>query len=338
MHTRRTVWLIAFALVVMLLLACDIASLTGLTRSDRPSTGGTVPTAISPGIGQSSQSPEHLKCDPQKLAFPLLPDARNCQHLDIITNFQTNLSPNDAIITYNELLAKEGWKRKDDGALPGMGAWVKGTQQLNIVAAIDKGATVVQIQEVGTAAAAPTSVPRGTTPAPTSGVRATAPPPTNSARAATPLPTSRIYVAPQDITIKPEPVQGDFVWTGMGTKGEVINFCVYRNWVHRMHYVGPVVCQDKQTRQTYTVSYNLGSDDLPSFVIYPNGRFNLNGEYTIPDGVYKDVTFGIIGVLGSSQGRVWVSITSENQVVRCEQGALGEGRIDIKRLNVPCSP
>ncbi|MCX7841274.1 MAG: hypothetical protein N2559_17690, partial [Anaerolineae bacterium] len=289
MNTQRAWGLIVLVFTATLLLACDIANLIGV-KSPSPSIGDVViiPTASSPGVGQSPSVAEHLKCDPQKLGFPLLPDARNCQHLDIITNFQTALSPQDAIIIYNELLAKEGWKRKDDGKLPGMGSWTKGTQQLNIVAAMEKGATTVQIQEVGTAAPAPTALSRTATPALTSGARATAPAPTRVAGGVTPMPTSRIYVAPQDITIKPEPVQGDFVWTGMGTKGETINFCVYRNSVHRMHYVTPVVCQDKQTRQTYSVWYNLAPGDLPSFALYSTGMFNLNLEYTIPDGVYKD--------------------------------------------------
>lgn len=148
MNTRRAFGFIALALAVTLLLACDIASLTGLVPSSSPGTGGTAPTSSSPGVGQPSQVPDYLKCDPQKLAFPLLPDAKNCQHLDIITNFQSSQPPQQVIVIYGELLAKEGWKRKDDGALPGIGSWVKGTKQLNIVAAVEKGMTSVQIQEV----------------------------------------------------------------------------------------------------------------------------------------------------------------------------------------------
>jgi len=148
MNTRPAGRFILPVFAGMLLLACGIAGSTGPAPGGSPGAGGAVPTTAGPGVGQPSQVPDYLQCDPQKLSFPLLPDARNCQHLDIITNFQTGLSPNDVIVTYHELLAKEGWARKDDGALPGMGSWVKGAQQLNIIAAVEKGATSVQIQEV----------------------------------------------------------------------------------------------------------------------------------------------------------------------------------------------
>jgi len=328
MNTRPAGRFILLVFAGMLLLACDIAGSTGPIPGGSPGAGGAVPTTAGPGVGQPSQVPDHLKCDPQKLSFPLLPDARNCQHLDIITNFQTSLSPNDVIVTYHELLAKEGWARKDDGALPGMGSWVKGAQQLHIVAAVDNGVTVVQIQEIGAVAAAPTNIPRGVTPAPT-----------NIAEDATPMPTSRISIPPGEPTIPPgtaEP-QGEFVWTGMSTKGQIINFCVYRNQVYRIHYVTQIFCLDKQTGNRFSHWVNISPSDLPPFLLYPNGRFNINGEYTIPDGVYKDVTFGMIGYLRGSRGRVWINVTSENEVVRCDEGDMPVG-IDVWRTNAQCSP
>ena len=167
MNAQRTGRCILLALAGMLLLACDIAGPTGPLPGGTPGAGGAVPTTAGPTVGQPSPVPDYLRCDPQELAFPLLPDARNCQHLDIITNFQTALAPNDVIVTYHELLAKEGWARQDDGALPGTGSWVKGARQLHIIAVVESGATAVQIQETGAVAAVPTKVPREATPTPT---------------------------------------------------------------------------------------------------------------------------------------------------------------------------
>ncbi|MBM3130510.1 MAG: hypothetical protein FJ009_18015 [Chloroflexi bacterium] len=328
MSTRHSWLLLALALSMLFLLGCDLSGLITLISGGSPGTDSAIPTTSNPSIVPPSQPSGNLKCDPQTLGFPLLPDAANCQHFDIITTFQTNLPPKDAIIIYNELLVKEGWKRKDDGTLSGIGSWVKGNQQLNILTTVEKGTTTVQIQALGAAASAPTNIVRGATPAPTMG------------RGVTPLPTARIYVPPNEITVLPEPAQpqGDFMWTGMDGKGRIINFCVYRSEIYRVHYITQFFCRDKQTGQRYSHWINVGPSDLPSFLIFSYGRFNVSGEYTIPDGVYKDVTFGMCGYLHSSRGRLWVSAFSENQVVRCDEEGMPAFGIDVMRTNAVCSP
>ncbi len=147
MNARCAFWFVVLMFAAILLLACDVSDLTSLIPGDLSGTGA-VPTASSSAGNQSSQGSDYLKCDPNKLPVPIPPNARNCQHVDVITNFQMNQPPKEVIAVYGELLAKEGWKRKDDGKLPGIGTWVKGTKQLNIIAIVEKGLTSVQVQEV----------------------------------------------------------------------------------------------------------------------------------------------------------------------------------------------
>ena len=97
-------------------------------------------------VVQPTEVPAYLECDPQELPFPLPPDAKDCQHLDIITNFRTNLSPEQVVKFYGDYLEKNGWTRQDDRLLPGIGAWVTGSKRLNVLTAIEKDMTSVQIQ------------------------------------------------------------------------------------------------------------------------------------------------------------------------------------------------
>jgi hypothetical protein len=131
-------------------------ALVGITPTAEGETtpGGPVPTAPpklatltrAPAATPTSEVPDYLKCDSQKLPFPLPADAQGCQHLDPITDFRTNLSPAQVVQFYKDYLEKNGWQRKDDGALPGLGIWVTGSKRLAVGTSIEKNMTSVQIQ------------------------------------------------------------------------------------------------------------------------------------------------------------------------------------------------
>jgi hypothetical protein len=141
---QQRTFIIPVAFLAVFLLACGLVSVGGSPQT----LPGPVPTQA-PGVAQpTEQAPTYLMCDPQQLPFPLVPGAKNCTHLDIITNFQTTQSPEQVVQFYAENLLKSGWTRKDDGALPGMGSWVKEPKQLNVITVVEKEMTSVQIQEV----------------------------------------------------------------------------------------------------------------------------------------------------------------------------------------------
>lgn len=144
--------------VLVAIIVAGLVSACATAPDSSPGTGGE-PTAVPGGAqepavtpvgeaGTDEDVPAYLACDPNTLPFALPPDAKRCQHVDIITNYFTTASTEDAIKFHADNLEQAGWQRTDDGALSGIGRWLKGSAQLNVIAGPQEGMTAVQIQEV----------------------------------------------------------------------------------------------------------------------------------------------------------------------------------------------
>ena len=96
--------------------------------------------------GQEAEVPDYMKCDPAKLQFPLPDDAGNCRSFDILTTFTTGMTAADVDAFYAEALEQTGWARSDEGLLPGLGAWTKGTTRFELAAGAGQAGTDVQIK------------------------------------------------------------------------------------------------------------------------------------------------------------------------------------------------
>jgi hypothetical protein len=122
---------------------------TALPGSDQGAAGTSAPlTGADNSGGPTEEVPAYMACDPATLPFTLPPDATRCQHVDIITTYFTAASSEEVIQFQADSLGRAGWQRLDDGAISGMGQWVKDGAQLNFIAGPQAGLTAVQVQEV----------------------------------------------------------------------------------------------------------------------------------------------------------------------------------------------
>jgi hypothetical protein len=164
------------------------------------------------------------------------------------------------------------------------------------------------------------------------------PPPEVSTAA--PAPTG-IYVAPDEITVRPETEEPyGSLWVGMaGTS--VINFCVHGNQIDTIHFVMSITCKDKQTGETYDNLVNLSLYGGPltenvAWLLEPNGWFT--GGYEYPEFPYKDLLITFNGHLQGSQGRVYILLESDNEVAVCHETKFLVDGIQVQRSNAPCVP
>ncbi len=139
-------------------------------------------------------------------------------------------------------------------------------------------------------------------------------------------------IGPRLIPNQPLNLEGS-LWSGMIDAGDVIKFCVTGTQLDMVSYVGEMYCYDKTTEPNehyqHWVNLTLGAG-VPFFV---DASGHVDGGFTFPDGVYKDVTIELYGYLGGSDGQIAVSMYSENDVASC----IGRYAIfHVRRAPSPC--
>lgn len=133
-HSKRFFLLAALLLAAFAVVACGGA----------PAAPKAQPTAA-PGGGGDSGATDFLKCENQKLPYPIMPGAQECKGIGGVVSFRTQASPEEVIKFYTDFFTRDGWKRETDEALVGMGGWSKGYQRAQVVTLKEGASTGVQI-------------------------------------------------------------------------------------------------------------------------------------------------------------------------------------------------